>query len=253
MADESTGKWVARAASTGGGRTYRGQAPVNWYLSLVLIVIIGVSLIAYSRYEKAHPVNAGAGQPAVGTTWHAAEGIDICGALQANLPSNTSQTTTGLTTDGSGVITVAPKNSSESGSNATLGKFVSEYKGLTLTVGSLGYPGQKVYQDNDVCPKGSPDAGKQGVVIVQTWPNFDATKSTEVPGDPTDLKFADGQMITMAFVPATATVPKPQASAITALINVSQGSGTTQTTAAPSLPSTASTVPTPSTPTTAAK
>ncbi len=37
----STGKWVERAATTGGGRTYRGQMPVNWYASLAVICIVG--------------------------------------------------------------------------------------------------------------------------------------------------------------------------------------------------------------------
>ncbi len=55
MADESTGKWVRRAASTGGGRTYRGQTPVNWYLSLLLIVLIGVSPGRLQPLREPHP------------------------------------------------------------------------------------------------------------------------------------------------------------------------------------------------------
>ena len=37
MASNQTGKWVQRAATTGGGRTYRGQMPVNWYASLARV------------------------------------------------------------------------------------------------------------------------------------------------------------------------------------------------------------------------
>ena len=44
MARSSTGKSVARAAATGGGTTYRGQMPVNWYAALVIIVILGIGL-----------------------------------------------------------------------------------------------------------------------------------------------------------------------------------------------------------------
>ena len=36
MARSSSGKSVARAAATGGGATYRGQMPVNWYAALVV-------------------------------------------------------------------------------------------------------------------------------------------------------------------------------------------------------------------------
>ena len=51
MANNSTGKWVQRAATTGGGRTYRGQMPVNWYASLILICVVGLFLIGLSRYQ----------------------------------------------------------------------------------------------------------------------------------------------------------------------------------------------------------
>ena len=63
--------------------------------------------------------------------------------------------------------------------------------------------------NGDVCPKGTPDAGKPGVVIVESWPNFNSKgKGTETSGAPQDLQFANGQLITMAFVPATAAVPE---------------------------------------------
>ena len=40
MARTDTGRWVARAAATGGGRTYRGRRPLRWYTSLALIVLL---------------------------------------------------------------------------------------------------------------------------------------------------------------------------------------------------------------------
>ena len=131
------------------------------------------------------------------------------------------------------MLTIAPKNSSESGSNATLGKFVSGYKGLELSSSTLQYPGKPAYTNGDVCPKGTPDAGKPGVVIVDSWPNFEVEgQGDRDSGDPQDLLFANGQLITMAFVPATATVPKPPAPAITTLITA-LSQGTTTTTTAP--------------------
>ena len=166
MASNSTGKWVERAATTGGGRTYRGQMPVNWYASLALICIVGLLLIGFSRYENTHRTASSAGPPTTQQQWHAALGIDICGTIQPNLPASTNTTKTGLTANGNGVLTIAPKNSSESGANATLGKFVSGYKGLQLTANTIQYPGKPVYTDGDVCPKGTPDQSKPGVVIV---------------------------------------------------------------------------------------
>ncbi len=66
------------------------------------------------------------------------------------------------------------------------------------------------------------------MVIVDSWTNFESKgKGTETSGPPEDLLFANGQLITMAFVPATASVPKPPASAITNLLtSLSQGTTT---------------------------
>ena len=49
MARSSTGKSVARAAATGGGTTYRGQMPVNWYAALVIIVVVGIASVVLAR------------------------------------------------------------------------------------------------------------------------------------------------------------------------------------------------------------
>jgi hypothetical protein len=256
MASNSTGKWVERAATTGGGRTYRGQMPVNWYASLAIICIVGLALVGFSRYQRTHQTSSSAGAPTTQQRWYAALGIDVCGTMQANLPASTNGSKTGFTANGNGVLTISPRNSSESGGNATLGKFVSGYKGLELSSSTLQYPGKTSMTNGDVCPKGTPDAGKPGVVIVDSWPNFNANKATETSGPPQDLLFRNGQLITMAFVPATASVPKPPASAITALITSLTGGSTTSTTlptTGTTLPTTGTTLPvTTTTPTTAA-
>jgi hypothetical protein len=232
MASNSTGKWVERAATTGGGRTYRGQMPVNWYASILLICIVGLGLIGFSRYQNTHRTVSSAGPPTTSQVWHAALGIDVCGTVEPDLPASTNTSTTGLTANGNGVLTVAPKNSSESGGNATLGRFVSKYKGLELSASSLRYPGKTLYTNGDVCPKGTPDAGKPGVVIVDTWTSPESTgKGTETSGDPQNLLLANAQLITMAFVPATANVPKPPALAITALLTALENDTTSSTTA----------------------
>jgi len=256
MASNQTGKWVQRAATTGGGRTYRGQMPVNWYASLAIIVVIGLFLVGLSRYQLTHRSSSSSGPPTTSQTWYAALGIDVCGTMQANLPASTNTKATGLVANGNGVVTVAPKNSSEAGAKATLGTFVSHYKGLELTNSVLRYPGKSAYTNGDICPKGTPDAGKPGVVIVYSWPNFTSKSGTETPGDPQNLKFQNGQLITMAFVPANSTVPKPPASVITSLITADETGPTTATTtptSATTAPNpTATTTPTSTTATTAA-
>ncbi len=249
MANNSTGKWVQRAATTGGGRTYRGQTPVNYYAALVIIIIVGLGLVALSRYQLSHRTTTSAGPPTTSQTWYAGLAIDVCGTTQPNLPSNSSKASGGFTANGDGVVTIAPKNSSQTGANATLGRFVDNYKGLELSDTSLRYPGKSTYTDGDVCPKGSPDSGKPGVVIVYTWPNFTSKHGSETPGDPQNLRFQNGQLITMAFVPAETTVPKPPAAVITSLITADESGPTTSTTT-PTVTST--TAPTSTTATTAA-
>ena len=170
----------------------------------------------------------------------------MCGTVQPNLPASTNGARTGLTANGNGVVTIHPKNSSESGANATLGLFVANYKGLELTNSTLQYPGKPSYTNGDICPKGSPDSGKPGVVIVYSWPNFTSKHGSETPGDPQKLLFQNGQLITMAFVPANTTVPKPPASVITNLITADQAGPTTPSTT-PTISSTTVPVLTPTT------
>lgn len=236
-----TGRWVARAAATGGGRTYRGQMPVRWYTSLVLIVLLGVAAIVYSRYELQHP--SAATQPAAGKAhWYASLGIDVCGTLQPDLPANPNEASAspGLFTVGDGVVQIAPSKPADAGNNATLARFVALYPKLKLTQNSLQLPGKAENRDGAKCPAGTPDAGKPAQVRIKVWPSFSgpgANSPTET-ADPASVKFANGQLITIAFVPANASIPKPSATAITAMLNDISGQSTTTTTAPATTPTT---------------
>jgi len=246
MARGDTGKWVARAGATGGGRTYRGQMPVKWYTSLVLICVLGLALVVYSRYELQHP--AAPTPPAVGTHWYQALAFDVCGKLQPHLPANPNAAKApipGIRTDGDGVIQVAPTTSSDAGDNATLARFVVHYPGMVLSPSALKVPGHARYVNGAACPSGTPDAGKKGQVAIKVWQSFTGPSSNRptISTNPTDVKLADGQLITVAFVPsgATSSIPKPDASAITNLLNDRAGAGSTSTTVPTSVPSSTST------------
>ncbi len=250
MARSSSGKSVARAASTGGGATYRGQMPVNWYAALVLIVLIGLASVALAKYH--YDQNPPVVEPTTNTTWHAGLAFDICGTTQPALAASPSTATTGLTTTGSGVLQIHPKNSSEAGNNATLGKFAEGYTGLTLTNTTLKYPSATVplYKNGQKCAKGTPDAGQVGEVQARSWV---ITTKTEKNGEdeetggvttvnPADLKFLDRQLITVGFVPDNVKLPKPPASVSLALLQVLSGSqpAATTTTTAPTAATTSS-------------
>jgi hypothetical protein len=242
MARSSSGKSVARAAATGGGTTYRGQMPVNWYAALVVIVLVGLASIAIAKYN--YNQTAVAVEPTTTTTWHAALGFDICGTTEAALAASPTTATTGLTSSGNGVLQIAPKNASEAGNNATLGKFAEGFTGLTLTNTSLKYPSAKVplYKNGDKCAAGTPDAGKVGEVQARWWV---LTTKTGKNGEleeagglttvkPADLKFVDRQLITVGFAPDNTSLPKPT-SAISPLLQVLSGTqpvATTTTTVA---------------------
>jgi hypothetical protein len=245
MARSSSGKSVARAAATGGGTTYRGQMPVNWYAALVVIVLVGLASVAIAKYH--YNQTPAVVEPTVGTTWHAAIDFDICGTSQPALAASPSTSKSGLTTTGSGVLLIAPKTSSEAGANATVGKFASEYSGLTVTNTSLKYPGTKSqeYTNGEKCPTGTPDAGKVGHVMARSWVITTQVKHNQevetkgvTTSKPADLRFLNRQLVTVGFVPAGTTLPKPPASTILALQQVLAGSQpvatTTTTTAASS-------------------
>jgi hypothetical protein len=259
MARSSSGKSVARAAATGGGTSYRGQMPVNWYAALVVIVIVGLGSVALARYNYGH---ASTTQPTVGQTWHAGLAVDICGTMEPTLAASPTGGTSGLTSAGSGVLLIAPRSSSEAGNKATLGKFASEYADMTLTDTSIKYPDTSTpeYKNGDVCAKGTPDAGQKGEVRVRSWllketSTKKGSEEKQVGGqyaaDPAQLKFANTQLITLGFVPAKASLPKVGSSIELALLQAIQGTApVTTTTVAPT--ATTTTVPGATTTTTAA-
>jgi hypothetical protein len=180
--------------------------PANWYAALVVIVVIGLVSVIYSRYEYRHPSVAVADQPAVGTTWYAGIDFNLCGRSQASLPARAS--TTGITTTGNGVLVIAPTTASQGGAHATLGHFVSGYPGLRLTSDSVQLPGGRRYTNGDTCPAGTPESGKKGVVLVFQWPNVEVKKGTLVNGDALALKIGQTSLIGVAFAPPGTTLPK---------------------------------------------
>jgi hypothetical protein len=237
--------------------------PVNWYAALVVIVLVGIASVAIAKYH--YNQTAAAVEPTTNTTWHAGLAFDVCGKMQPALTASPAGSSTGLTTTGNGVLLIAPKNASEAGNNATLGKFADGYSGLTLTNTALKLPtaGLPEYRNGEKCPSGTPDAGKPGEVQARWWVLTTTTGKNGQPEQtggrttvkPADLKLLNRQLITVGFVPDNATLPKPPGSTTTALLQVLSGtqpvattttttpSATTTTTPAASIPTTTTTRP----------
>jgi hypothetical protein len=222
--------------------------PVNWYAALVVIVLIGVGSIAFAKYH--YNQAAAAVEPTTNTTWHAALAFDICGTMESPLPASPSSTTTGLISSGQGVLQIHPKDSSESGDNATLGKFAQGYTGMTLTNSTVKYPSSSSpeYKNGQKCAVGTPDAGKVGTVQARWWIQTTKGNETTLTGgvttkSPADLKFQNRQVITVAFGPAGQQLPKPPSSTILALTQTVAGAGPVATTTTTAPASATTTVP----------
>lgn len=247
MARDSTGKWVQRAGATGGGRTYRGQVPVNWYIALAVIVVVGLFSVAFARHEyRSNPASATSKvQPTVGTTWFSGMASSICGTSQPELAASPSTDPAGITTTGGGVVKIAPKTSAQAGHHATLGQFVDGYAGLRLTADELQLPKGKAYTNGEKCPAGTPDAGKTGVVTVAYWPHATVSgKGAVVKGNPQALKLGQNSLFTIGFAPAGTVLPRPPESVVLAVLQAGSGATTSTSTPTATTPSTAPSTPT---------
>jgi hypothetical protein len=231
MPRNSTGKWVARAAATGGGRTYRGQRPVNWYAGLIVIIILGLSSVLFARYEYQHPKKSASVAPTVGTHWFAGITLDQCGTVLPTLPASSDTKALGMTTTGNGVIDISPTTSSEAGVHATLGQFTAGYPQMVLTSSAFEYPSKKLLTSGEKCPKGTPDAGKVGHVEVAYWSNTDPETKRVSVADPIGLKLGSNSLVSAGFVPKGTTLPRPPQTTITGVLVASSGASTTTTTA----------------------
>jgi hypothetical protein len=205
MGKASSTKKVARAASTGGGRTNRGRTPWLWYLSIALVIALGTAGIVQSRHQREVKLAAGTltpprlansskHQPA--DHWHMAYGVYLCDHFAANLPANPEKG--GIHTHDDGLIHVEPVDVQDTGNHATVSRFV-QLAGIKLNETTIGYPGEKTYKNGDKCP--TKDGDKPGEVQARV-------NGKPVTGDPRNIKLKDGQNVTIAFVPKGADIPE---------------------------------------------
>lgn len=205
MAKTPTRK-VTKVARTGGGRTKRGQT--SWFFPtlLTVVVVLGTFLIVFSRNQRQPDLSP----PRIGIDhWHSAIGFYVCdeatgqAAFSPNLPDK-GQDRLGIHSHGDGVVHTQPVSSTASGRNAQLRHF---FDALEIDVNEnqiSGLPGQETRRNGDNC------GDKDGLVQVKVWDTRTPTDPGRiVEGTPGNLRLGDNQLITVAFVPEGADIPKP--------------------------------------------
>ena len=197
MGRASSSKKVARAASTGGGRTARGSKPLGWYAAIAVVTILGVAGIVFSRAEYRQELAAGAdGSAPVANRdhWHAAYGIYVCDQFLP--PLTDERDPKGIHSHADGIIHIHPFVRSAAGRNATLAVFADAVN-MELEDDRLEVPGGETYEaGDDDCD------GKDAVVQVKV---NDKVVTEEVA----NIKLNDGDLITIAFAPKAAELPAP--------------------------------------------
>jgi hypothetical protein len=261
MGKASSSKKVARAASTGGGRTSRGRTPWGFYLTIAALVVLGIGGVYSSRSHRLQKISAAGKSPPIANKdhWHVAYGIYVCDSADKGhfLPPIPTQTDPqGIHTHGDGVMHVHPYLDASAGKNATVGKFSSAV-GMTLNSGELKVPsfaatnGNPAYSSHDY-RDGDSCGGKPGRVQVQIFSSPADTEGHLWTGDPRNVPLKNNELVTIAFVPKGLKIPAPPATAIYNLehLNDVQPTPATPTPSTPT-PSTvapaSTTVPPPST------
>jgi hypothetical protein len=230
---------VSKIGASGGGKAYKKNRPINYYGTLVVIVVLGMASVVLARYDYQHPVAASAGTPpAIGTTWFSVVNFDICGVNESLLQADPTYKGGGFTVGNDDVIRLSPLSAADSGNNATVGQFALEYPGLVASSSQLAIPlkdgvatAASTYHNGDLCPKNSAYANKPGQIEYAYWRNFGQSTPT-ITTNPSSIKFSNEMELTMAFVPKGVTPSRPNAASVAAMVNANTASAVTTTTVA---------------------
>ena len=193
-------------------RRTRHQRSSGWFFVTVAIIIVAgsatIGAIVVTRDD------ASATAPTLEDHWHAAFAVNICGEWLPNPatfenPAGNSGVGAGIHTHGDGFIHIHPFVNSETGNNATLGKFLT-YGGWSASEDSISvWTGPKTdrekttWENGDECPSGSEEgAGEPGRVV------FEVNCKT-VEGNPSDHKLADQEVVAIGFVPKGVEIGAP--------------------------------------------
>lgn len=196
MGKASSSKKVSRAAKAGGKTKVRGQQGLVFPIALGLVVVLGITLIAYARQSSPSTT---ADPPTTDDRWHNAYGVYGCDTWLDPIQSQNDQidgTPIGIFTLGDGVIHIHPASSVATGGNAQLGLFF-QTSGIKMSNTKLEMPeGLGTFTNGDAC------GGKDGLLKVLVWDDAFGTSAPKIyVTDFGSIPFAnDRAAITIAFV-----------------------------------------------------
>ncbi len=212
--------------AAGGGKTYRKTRPANFYGALFVIILLGLALTVYSRYEYQNPVkhHSTAIAPKIGSVQYAALSIQDCGTTLPYLVADTTFKGGGFIVGPDDVIRLTPLTSADAGTNANVKTFASEYAGLKATSNELAVPKgdglanpKTTFKNGDVCASTTKYAGKTGKVEYAYWSTL-AQKTPTVTTNPAKIKFTKELRLTLAFEPAGVTPTIPSATTVDEMV-----------------------------------
>lgn len=205
MGKASNTKKVNRAAATGGGRTAGKTAPVGWYSSLLVVVLLGVfGVYVASANLGDQKAAADTNPPAVNKDhWHVAYGFNLCGEWATPLRDGPAGDTSGIHTHEDGLIHAHPFVASAAGRNATFGKL------MDTTDTKVSATSVDLKRDKEKFENGDKCGNKPAKLTARTFKNLEDTTGTLLKGDPSKWRLKDGALITISFNPEGFKVTQP--------------------------------------------
>ena len=235
MAKSSLGKTVSRVGSSGGGGTYRKARPFNFYAIVLIIVVLGLAAVVYSRYERQHPSGASTVWPTTTDTGFIGLASQQCGTvLPVFKPVEDSSGTYKI--GPKNVLTVAPTSQSQAGLNANVATFTSQTTGFSFSSTKMTFPGplgtattSTTYVAGTKCSTGTKYAGQVAYPIIAYW-RVPAQAKPTITTNAASVHFTPYSLVTFAFEPKGVTPTRPSPATISAMYASTASTTTTSST-----------------------
>jgi hypothetical protein len=176
---------TAKPTKEGGGRGWFGG------VAIILLILVAVGVLLLMRGGGGGDAEA---SPAIGDHIHAAYGINVCGSYLPDPPEFVTEAGTdddyaGLHTHADGLIHIEPTDPSDTGDNATFGRYF-EYGGGEVSEDSITMFDGTVFNAGEACVPGEPPTELR-------W----SVNGEEQDGNPADHKIEDDDKIVVALIP----------------------------------------------------